>query len=73
MGEVTGGVAFGQGEAKPSRNYLNLFITNDNGVAGNEFSCPPTNPDSDDMVATDDNQFQKCIWDKITEHHWTHN
>ena len=66
VGEVTGGVTLGRGEVKPSRNCLNLFITEDNGVAGNEFSCPPSNPDSDAMVATDDNQFQKRIWDKIT-------
>ena len=66
VGEVTGGVAFGRGEVKLSQNCLNLFITDDNGVAGDEFSCPPSNPDSDTMVATDGDQFQKRIWDKIT-------
>ena len=68
VGEITGGVAFRQGEVKPSQNCLNLFITNDNGVAGagDEFSCLPSNPDSDTMVATNGNQFQKRIWDKIT-------
>ena len=66
VGEVTGGVTLGRGEVKPSRNCLSLPITDANGVAGNEFSCPPSNPDSDVMVVTDDNQFQKRIWDKIT-------
>ena len=66
VGEVTGGVSFVWGEVKPSRNRLNLFITDANGVAGNEFSCPPSNPDSDTMVSTDGDQFQKRIWDEIT-------
>ena len=65
-GEVTGGVTLGRGEVKPSRNCLNLFITDANGVAGNEISYPPSNPDSDTMVPTDGDQFQKCIWDEIT-------
>ena len=66
VGEVTGGVSFIWGEVKPSRNRRNLFSTNDNGVVGTEFSCPPSNPDSDTMVSTDGNQFQKRIWDEIT-------
>ena len=36
VGEVTGGVTFVRGEAKPSHNLWNLFIIDDNGVAGNE-------------------------------------
>ena len=66
VGEVTGGVTFVRGEAKPSRNLWNLFIIDDNGVAGNEFSCPLSNPESDAMASTDGDQFQKRIWDEIT-------
>ena len=67
VGEVTGGVSFVRGEAKPSRNLWNRFINNDNGVAGgNEFSCPLSNPESDAMVSTNGNQFQDRIRDKIT-------
>ena len=67
VGEVTGGVAFEQGEVRSSRNCLNLFIIDDNGVAGgNEFSCPLSNPESDAMASTDGDQFQKRIWDEIT-------
>ena len=58
LGEVTGEVSC-QGEVKPSRNRQSLFITDDIGVTGDEFSCPPSNPDSDAMVATTGNQFQK--------------
>ena len=66
VGEVTGGMSFVWGEVKPSQNRLNLPITNANGLAGNEFSCPPSNPDSDTMVPTDGDQLQKRIWDEIT-------
>ena len=66
VGEVTGDESFVWGEVKPSQNRRNLFSTNDNGVAGNEFSCPLSNPESDAMASTDGNQFQKRIWDKIT-------
>ena len=66
MGEVPGVVSFGRGEVKPSQNCLSLPITDANGLACNEFSCPPSNPDSDTMVPTDGDQFQKRIWDKIT-------
>ena len=65
VGEVTGELSCWE-EVKPSQNCRSLFITNDIGVAGDELSCPPSNPDSDDMVATNGDQFQKRIWDKIT-------
>ena len=58
LGEVTGEVSV-QGEVSPSRNRRSLFITDDTGVTGDEFSCPPSNPDSDAMVDADGNQFQK--------------
>ena len=58
LGEVTGEVS-GWGEVNPSCNRRSLFITDDTGVTGIEFSCPPSNPDSDAMVATNGNQFQK--------------
>ena len=58
LGEVTGVVTC-LGEAKPSRNRRSLSITNDTSVIGDGFSCPPSNPDSDAMVATTGNQFQK--------------
>ena len=60
VGEVTEGVSFVRGEAKPSRNLWNLFIIDDNGVAGNEFSCPLSNPESDAMASTDGDQFQNA-------------
>ena len=63
MGEVTGEVS-GLGEVKPSQNRHSLFITNDTGVIGDEFSCPPSNPESDAMVATNGSQFQKLFGTK---------
>ena len=51
VGEVTGEVP-GLGEVMPSQNRRRLFITNDTGVIGDEFSCSPSNPESDVMVAT---------------------
>ena len=65
VGEVTEELSC-WGEVKPSRNRRSLFITNDIGVTGDELFCPPSNPDSDAMVATNGDQFQKHIWDKIT-------
>ena len=39
VGEVTGEL-YCWGEVKPSQNCRSLFITNANGVIGNELSCP---------------------------------
>ena len=58
LGEVTEVVTC-RGEVKPSRNCRSLSITDDTGVTGDRFSCPPSNLDSDAMVATTGNQFQK--------------
>ena len=58
LGEVTREET-GWGETKPSRNHRSLFITNDTGVIGAEFSCPPLNLDFDAMVANNGDQFQK--------------
>ena len=58
LGDVTGEVSC-WGEVKPSQNRRSLFITDDIGVTGDEFSCPSTNLDSDTMAATNENQFQK--------------
>ena len=63
MGEVTGEMS-GLGEVKPSRNRRRLFITNNTGVIGDEFSCPPSTPESDAMVSTNGSQFQKLFGTK---------
>ena len=63
MGEVTGEMS-GLGEVKPSQNRCSLFITNVTGVTGDEFSYPPSNPESDAMVVTTGSQFQKLFGTK---------
>ena len=64
--EVTGELSC-WGEVKPSRNRQSLFITNHIGVTGDELSCPPSNPDSDAMVASYQwRSVSETIWDKIT-------